>query len=138
MTKTAAVETSVLQVTPPRLHPGQLEVLNHPARFKLLRAGRRWRKSGLGVIQAFTGYDGPGRRFPGALDGGQIGWWVPSMTARYVVVDWEPIRSLAAQIPGSRIEEANHRVVLPTGGSIMMLTGDNVDSRRGLGLEGGV
>lgn len=137
MTKTATLNQS-LRVAPPGLHPGQLEVLHNPARFKVLRAGRRWRKSGFGVIQAFTGYDGTERRFKGALDGGQIGWWVPSMTARYIVADWEPIRALAGQIPGHRIEEANHRVILPTGGSIMMLTGDNVDSGRGLGLDGAV
>lgn len=138
MTRTARVDAPLMEVVPPDLHPGQLEVLNDPARFKVLRAGRRWRKSGLGVIQAFTGYDGPDRRFLGALDGGHIGWWVPSMTARYIVADWIPIRALAAQIAGTRIEEANHRVVLPTGGSIIMLTGDNADSGRGLGLDGAV
>lgn len=138
MTRTAAVSAPTMEVTPPDLHAGQVEVLHDPSRFKVLRAGRRWRKSGLGVIQAFTGYDGPDRRFLGALDGGSIGWWVPSMTARYIVADWEPIRALAAQIPGTRIEEANHRVILQNGGSIMMLTGDNPDSGRGLGLDGAV
>jgi predicted phage terminase large subunit-like protein len=136
VTKTAPVGSSVLEVVPPSLHGGQLEVLNDPARFKLLRAGRRWRKSGLGVVQAYTGYGGD--RFLGALTGGQIGWWVPSLTARYLVADWMPIRTLAQQIPGSRIEEARHRVVMPTGGSIMMLSADNIDSGRGLGLDGAV
>ncbi len=135
MTRTAPLDTALLEITPPDLHAGQL---NDPARFKVLRAGRRWRKSGLGVIQAFTGYDGPDRRFLGALDGGHIGWWVPSMTARYLVTDWQPIKTLGMQIPGSRVEEANHRLILPSGGSIMMLTGDNVDSGRGLGLDGAV
>lgn len=137
MTKTATLNRD-LQVSPPGMHPGQIEVLTDPARFKVLRAGRRWRKSGLGVVQAFTGYQGRDRWMKGALQGGQIGWWVPSMTARYIVADWEPIRALAGQIPGHRIEEANHRAILPTGGSVMMLTGDNVDSGRGLGLDGAV
>jgi predicted phage terminase large subunit-like protein len=137
VTKTETLNRD-LRVAPPGMHPGQIEVLNDPARFKVLRAGRRWRKSGFGVVQAFTGYQGRDRWFKGALQGGAIGWWVPSMTARYVVADWEPIRSLAGQIPGHRIEEANHRVILPSGGSIMMLTGDNVDSGRGLGLDGAV
>lgn len=119
-------------------HPGQLEVLNDPHRFKLLRAGRRWRKTSIGIVQAFTGYRGADRKFRGALDGGHIGWWVPSMTARYIVQCWIPIRSIAAQIPGTVIEEANHRVVLPGGGSILVLTGENVDSGRGLGLDGAV
>jgi predicted phage terminase large subunit-like protein len=137
VTKTAAPQGDI-EFVPPTLHPGQVEVLNDPARFKVLRAGRRWRKSGLGVIQAFTGYQGTDRWMKGALQGGDIGWWVPSMTARYIVADWEPIRAIAGQIPGHRVEEANHRVILPTGGSIMMLTGDNVDSGRGLGLDGAV
>jgi predicted phage terminase large subunit-like protein len=138
VTRTAQPDAPLLQVTLPQMHHGQLEVLRDPARFKVLRAGRRWRKSGLGVVQAFSGYDGEHRRFRGALDGGQIGWWVPSLTARYLVADWEPIRTLALQVPGTRVEEANHRVVLATGGSIMMLTGDTIDSGRGLGLDGAV
>lgn len=142
MTKTATVDSPGIEadLTSLNLHPGQVEVLTDPARFKLLRAGRRWRKSGLGVVQAFTGYTGPeGRVFRGAFNGGHIGWWVPSLTSRYIVADWLPIRAIAAQIPGSRIEEANHRVVMPNdGGSILMLTGDNIDSGRGLGLDGAV
>lgn len=138
MTKTAPPPSDHLIVSPPSLHPGQLQVLHDPARFKILRAGRRWRKSGLGVVQAFTGYDGTDRRMLGALDGGQVGWWVPSLTARYLVTDWHPIRALAGQIPGTRVEEANHRVVLPNGGSIMLVSGDNIDSGRGLGLDGAV
>ncbi len=58
------------------------------------------------------------------------------MTARYLVADWLPIKGLAQQIPGARVEEANHRVTCPGGGSILMLSGDNVDSGRGLGLDG--
>jgi len=60
------------------------------------------------------------------------------MTARYIVADWEPLRGVAAQIAGTRVEEANHRVILPSGGSVIMLTGDNVDSGRGLGLDGAI
>lgn len=143
MTKTQALDRPVLvDFSKIGIHAGQFEVLNDPARFKLLRAGRRWRKTSIGIVQAFTGYDGSLRgspkRFKGALDGGQIGWWVPSLTGRYIVGDWIPIRSIAAQIPGTRVEEANHRVVMPGGGSIMVLTGDNVDSGRGLGLDGAV
>lgn len=139
MTRTASPGRDVLVDIPEGfLHPGQLEVLGDPARFKLLRAGRRWRKTGFAVVQAFFGYEGADRRYPGAFEGGQIGWWVPSMTSRYIVGDWLPIRGMAAQVPGTRIEEANHRVVLPSGGSIMMLTGDNPDSGRGLGLDGAV
>lgn len=131
--------TGRVTVYPPDLHAGQLEVLHHPARFKLLRAGRRWRKSGLAVVQSFTGYTGPeGRSFLGALQGGRVGFWVPSMTKRYLVTDWEPLKFLARQVPGSRVEEADHRVVLPSGGWVLMLTGDNVDSGRGLGLDGAV
>ncbi len=34
------------------LHPGQREVLAHPARFKIVAAGRRWGKSHLAIIDA--------------------------------------------------------------------------------------
>lgn len=139
MTRTPTAPSGQLEIVPPSMHPGQMEVIHDPSRGKILRAGRRWRKSGLGVVQAFTGYAGPdGRDYLGALHGGQIGWWVPSMTARYLVADWEPIKNFARQIPGHRIEEANHRVLMPGGGWIMMLTGDTVDSGRGLGLDGAV
>lgn len=139
MTRAPARISGEMVVVPPPMHAGQLEVLHDPSRGKLLRAGRRWRKSGLGVVQAFTGYAGlDGREYKGALTGGAIGWWVPSMTARYLVADWEPIKGLARQVPGHRIEEANHRVIMPSGGSIMMLTADTIDSGRGLGLDGAI
>ena len=140
MTRTPTLEAPSLSVdfANAGLHPGQVEVLNDPHRFKLLRAGRRWRKTSLAMVQALTGYVGADRKFLGAIEGGAIGWWVPSMTARYIVADWIPLRSLAAQIPGTRIEEANHRIEFPSGGSILLLTGENVDSGRGLGLDGAV
>lgn len=138
MTRTAAPPGSLV-VEPPPMHPGQWEVLTDPARFKLCRYGRRWRKTGVGIVQALFGYhDEDGTKRPGAVDGGLIGWWVPSMTARYIASDWEPLKACADQIPGTRIEEANHRVILPSGGWVMVLTGDNVDSGRGLGLDGAV
>ena len=34
---------------PTNPHLGQLQVLNDPSRFKVLRAGRKWRKTSLGV-----------------------------------------------------------------------------------------
>lgn len=42
-----AVEINIFY--PSKAHAKQLEVLNDPARFKLLRAGRKWRKTSLGV-----------------------------------------------------------------------------------------
>lgn len=138
MTRTAA-PPGPLSIEPPEMHEKQWEILLDPHRFKFARAGRRFRKTGVGIVQSLFGYhDEEGRKRPGAIDGGLIGWWVPSMTARYIASDWEPLKACADQIPGTRIEEANHRVILPSGGWVMMLTGENVDSGRGLGLDGAV
>jgi len=43
-----------MQIRLPKPHPGQMEVLKHDARFKVLMCGRRWGKSLLAQTQAIT------------------------------------------------------------------------------------
>ena len=52
----------------PRLHPGQMEAFNLPARFKALRCGRRWGKTAFLKTIACDF----------SAKGAQVGWFVPN------------------------------------------------------------
>jgi predicted phage terminase large subunit-like protein len=112
-----------LRVTLPALHSGQLQIAEHPARFKVAACGRRWGKTRLGarcVIET-------------ALSGG-IAWWVaPSYPIARV--GWRTVKALAAQIPGAETFEAERIITMPGGGWLQVRSADDPDSLRGEGLD---
>jgi len=105
------------------LHPGQLEVHNSPARFKVLAAGRRWGKTRLGVNECLDV----------AAQGGRA-WWV-SPSYKTSEVGWRPLRQIARKIPGAEIRLVDRMVTLPGGGFVAVRSADNPDSLRGEGLD---
>lgn len=107
----------------PHLHPGQLEVHNNPARFKVLAAGRRWGKTRLGVNECI-----------GVAVDGKRAWWV-SPSYKTSEVGWRPLRQLTRKIPGAEIRLADRMVILPGGGFVAVRSADNPDSLRGEGLD---
>ena len=107
----------------PHLHAGQLEVHNHPARFKVLAAGRRWGKTRLGVNECV-----------GVAIEGKRAWWV-SPSYRTSEVGWRPLRQLSRKIPGTEIRLADRMVLFPGGGFVAIRSADNPDSLRGEGLD---
>jgi len=110
---------SLVDVVMPGLHAGQREVRSSRARFKVLAAGRRWRKTSLGVLMGLeTG-----------LDGGRA-WWI-GPTFPVATIGWRFIKSLARQIPGVDISESERLVTLPTGREVQIKSADNPDSLRG-------
>src|SRR5262245_12563747 len=88
-----------VNITLPELHPGQIEVRDHPARFKVIAAGRRWRKTALLVIlgislaielQTIPYFRNMGRK------GGGIGWYV-GPDYPMVAIAWRMAHNLIEQ-----------------------------------------
>ena len=104
-------------------HPGQLEVHNSQARFKVLSAGRRWGKTRLGVNECLDA----------AAQGGRA-WWV-SPSYKTSEVGWRPLRQIARKIPNAEIRLVDRMVTLPNGGFVAVRSADNPDSLRGEGLD---
>ena len=104
-------------------HPGQLEVHNSEARFKVLSAGRRWGKTRLGVNECLDA----------AAQGGRA-WWV-SPSYKTSEVGWRPLRQIARKIPGAEIRLVDRVVNFPGGGFVAVRSADNPDSLRGEGLD---
>lgn len=113
----------MIAVIPPRLHPGQLEVLRHPARFKIVVAGRRWGKTRLGVLMALDR----------AIRGGRV-WWVAPVY-NMANAGWELLVRLAGRVPGIQIRLAERIVQVPGGGQLWVRSADNPHRLRGFGLD---
>lgn len=107
----------------PRLHAGQREVRDHPARFKVLACGRRWGKTRLGSALCIAS----------ALRGGRAWWVAPSY--KVAAVGWRGIKHLGSQIPGAALREGDRILTLPTGGTVQVRSADEPDSLRGDGLN---
>jgi len=103
-------------------HPGQAAVHNHPARFKVLAAGRRWGKTRLGVNECLDV----------AAKGGRA-WWV-SPSYKTANVGWRPLRRMGAKI-GAEVRKVDRQIILPTGGEVTVRSADDPDSLRGEGLD---
>jgi len=103
-------------------HPGQVVVHNHPARFKVLAAGRRWGKTRLGVHECLQV----------AANGGRAWWVAPNY--KMSEVGWRPLRKMGAKI-GAEIRKVDRQVILPGGGEVVVRSADNPDSLRGEGLD---
>lgn len=114
---------STLTVRLPPLHPGQRQVADDPARFKVLACGRRWGKTRLGTVLCLAT----------ALRGGRAWWVAPSY--KMAQVGWRGIQQLAVQIPGAEIGRAEMLVTMPGGGTVQVRSADNPQSLRGEGLD---
>lgn len=113
----------------------QLPILEHAARFKVWRAGRRTGKSRLGVIAAASGH-GPHRRMKGVMQGGAIAWVGPDYKQTAAI--WrEEIRPRFAGLPWATVKESERRVEVPAlGGSLELLSAENIDALRGRKFDG--
>ena len=98
--------TKQLNIQLPPLHPGQEEVVNHPARFKVVVCGRRWGKTTLGAWKATKT----------ALEGGKVWWIAPTYPLTWE--GWTMLRRLAHQIPGTVTHEADRYITFPGGGEV--------------------
>jgi hypothetical protein len=107
----------------PDLHPGQRDVWFSPARFRVVDAGRRWRKSSLGALACVV-----------AALKGKRAWWV-APTYPVASIGWRMICQLAKTYPGIVKSASEMRLTFPGGGWVQVKSGDNPDSLRGEGLD---
>lgn len=104
----------------PRPHDAQAIVLDGRARFNVLQCGRRWGKTSLGVIALIEA----------ALAGKPCAWFAP--TYKMLAEVWREVTSeLAPLAKVARIDKAEKRIELPTGGSIDFWSLDAGDTPRG-------
>lgn len=103
-------------------HPGQKEVHQSPARFKVLAAGRRWGKTRLGVHECLQV----------AANGGRAWWVAPNY--KMSEVGWRPLRRMGIKI-GAEVRRVDRQIVLPNGGEVTVRSADNPDTLRGEGLD---
>lgn len=97
-------------------------VHNHPARFKVLAAGRRWGKTRLGVHECLDVASSGGRA-----------WWV-APNYKMGEVGWRPLRIMAGKV-GALVRKVDRQITMPNGGEVTVRSADNPDSLRGEGLD---
>lgn len=118
--------SSNLVIKMPKLHHAQMEVLQHPARFKVLCSGRRWGKTFLGVALCME------RTFHTK----RMSCWV-APTYKTANSGWRVLKKLAKQIPNALIKESEKRVEFPFLGddaAIEVRSADKADNIRGVSL----
>lgn len=114
--------TRTITVLPPTLHPGQHEVFNHPARFRVLACGRRWGKTLLATLIAME-----------AVFSGKRVWWV-APTTTIAMLGWRELISRVGSIATYKNE--THLVLrFPGGGEIWFKSTDKPDNLRGDSLD---
>ena len=112
-----------MMVALPKLHKGQRQVWDSPARFDVLACGRRWGKTRLGALRCMTV----------GLRGGRAWWVAPSYPMS--TVGWRLIKRLSGPVPGTEKREVDRLIVYPGGGEVQVKSADNPDSLRGEGLN---
>lgn len=107
----------------PGMHPGQAAVLGEAGRLNWLAAGRRWRKSSLGVRIAVKA---------AALGRERVIWGAP--TFDQVRVSWDELRWGAGGV--AVFNQSRMTVNFPTGGEIKFRSLDDPDNARGHSADG--
>lgn len=105
------------------LHPGQREVHNSTARFKVVACGRQWGKSKYAS----------GWAFEHALKG-KAGWWI-APDANVARIGWKLLKGLARQIPTAEIRESERIIRFRSGGWIQVKGAHNEGKLRGVTLD---
>ena len=116
----------------PYPHTGQQTVLRQMRRLSWLAAGRRWRKTTLGVGVAVTGPDPENPAMMGALQGKTILWGAP--TFDQVRIAWAEMRHGAAGVVS--FTQQRMMAEFPTGGKVIFRSLDDPDNARGHTADG--
>jgi hypothetical protein len=109
--------STIPRIRLPALHPGQMPIHDHPARYRVLRCGRRFGKTIYGQVEASLT----------ALNGDPVGWFAPSY--KYLLEPWRDLNKWLAPV----IEKSNSqemRIDLTTGGVIDFWTMETPDPGR--------
>jgi len=106
----------------PYPHQGQQAVRRQARRFNWLAAGRRWRKTTLGMSVAVEG----------AVRGQQLLWGAP--TFDQVRICWNEMRHAAATV--AKFTQQRMTAEFPTGGRVVFRSLDDPDNARGHTADG--
>lgn len=101
-----------------------MQILNSPARFKVLACGRRWGKSELGLIDILTAAHLEHKRC----------WWI-APTYQMASQIWRDLITSLKHLAGLKVSQTERRIDLPKGGMIAIRSANNPDKLRGEGLD---
>lgn len=114
---------TTIEITLPRLHAAQWEIISSPARFRVAACGRRFGKT----------LAAGGEAVRVAATGGRV-WWV-APTYDVTKRGWTGVARIANQIPGVEIRRGDREVHFAGGGFIGFKTADSAAGLRGEGLD---
>jgi hypothetical protein len=125
-----------VRLKPPKLHPLQQKIADHPARFRVVVCGRRWGKTRLG---AYLGLKtsvraAAAQALPTVRRGGRV-WWVAPVYFQARIA-WRVLKPVVRRIPGVVIRESDKVFLFPGGGELWFKSADRPDGLRGEGLDG--
>lgn len=115
--------------------PHQVPILRDRHRHKRVICGRRWGKTGAGLIAAIIGHGdpaGPGH-LKGMVDGGNLYWVAPTF-AQSKKIERDIMQAFAGS--GLTYSKTECRIEHPSGGSLTIKTAAAPVSLRGDGLDG--
>lgn len=120
------------------LHPGQLEVFNHPARFKVVVAGRRWGKTRLSLITLIRAamqleHTGPSGREYDLRN--REAWYIAPTFKQAEDIAWRELLRLAEPLTRKYWGGNDMRIELKNGRSIQLKSADKPERLRGVGLN---
>jgi hypothetical protein len=122
-----------VEVPIPALLAHQELVVKHPARFKVLRKGRRWGKDRLAFNVSWFGH-GPSHQWAGILDGWDVAWLAPDFKQGRGIWNEEVISRFAdTAIPGISVNLQEKTVLLQGCGGLYFYSAENARAIRGLG-----
>jgi hypothetical protein len=107
----------------PYPHPGQIAVRSQAKRFNWLSAGRRWRKTTLGMAVIVEA---------AAVKGGMYFWGAPTFSQ--VRICWNETRAACGSYGG--FSQSRMEAVFPNGGHIVYRSLDDPDNARGFTVDG--
>lgn len=105
----------------------QKRILNSDARFKIACCGRQIGKTTLCLIAVVSGH-GTDHNLRGLIQGAKILWVAP--TYKILTGIWRELKKSIGD--AGKISEVEHRIELPTGGSVTLLSAEG-----GLSIRGG-
>lgn len=111
-----------------KLHEKQIEVWEHPARYKVLVTGRRFGKTILAVITLII---------KALSQNGSNTWFVAPSYRQAKMIAWRMFKNYAKDLPFDvKFNEAELSLQFPNGSLIELKGADNEDALRGTGLDG--
>lgn len=129
LTSTVIAERSEVRIAAPL--PQQEPIVQSAARFKVVRAGRRFGKTRLALYCAIVGH-GPGEMFPGIASGKDVAWVAPEYKNSDVIWE-EDIKPRFRNALGVKTNDTDHILEVPGGGRLVLVTAKNIDAIRGIG-----